>query len=77
MSDRLKEIMSDVFEVRPDQIGDETSQETLADWTSLAHLRLITEFESQFGVQVSMDEALSLTSYAKLVAFLAEHGDGA
>lgn len=77
MSDRLKQIMSDVFEVRPDQIGDETSQETLADWTSLAHLRLITELESQFGVQVSMDEALSLTSYAKLVGFLAEHGDGA
>jgi acyl carrier protein len=76
MSEQLKQIMSDVLDVRADQIGDETSQETLADWTSLAHLRLITELESEFGVQVSMDEALSLTSYAKLAAFLAKHGGG-
>jgi len=70
MSERLRQIMSDVFEVRPDAIGESTSQETLSDWTSLAHLRLITELESEFDVSVTMDEALSLTSYPKLVEYL-------
>jgi len=70
MSGRLKETMARVFEVPSDAISQNTSQETLDEWTSLSHLRLITELEHAFDVQFSMQDATELTSFLKLVEFL-------
>lgn len=70
MQDRLKQLMADVFEVPSTSIGELTTQESLPEWTSLAHLRLVTEMESAFGVQVSMEQALGLTSFVALATFL-------
>ena len=70
MTEKLKKVMADIFEIPEGTIDETTSQESLAEWTSLAHLRLITELEVNFGVNVSMEDALTLTSYPKLVQHL-------
>jgi len=62
--------MAEVFEVPAESIGAETTQETLPEWTSLAHLRLVTELESAFGVRVTMEQALELTSFSALASLL-------
>ena len=71
MDEKLRKIVAEALESPPDSIDESISQETFPAWSSLAHLRLITEIESVYGVQFSMDEALDLTSVAKLAARLA------
>ena len=71
MSERLKEVMARVFEVPVARIDSETSQENLDEWTSLSHLRLITELESELGVQLTMQDAIECTSLRKLAERLA------
>ena len=71
MSERLKEVMARVFEVPVARIDFETSQENLDEWTSLSHLRLITELESELGVQLTMQDAIECTSLRKLAERLA------
>ncbi|NNE43727.1 MAG: acyl carrier protein [Gemmatimonadetes bacterium] len=67
MSEQLRHLMAEIFEIPAASIDEQTNQENLAEWTSLAHLRLITELESTFGVQVSMDQALALTTFPALL----------
>ena len=70
VNEQLRNVMAEVFEVPASSIDDTTNQETLEEWTSLAHLRLISELESAFGVQVSMEQALALTTFPALVQLL-------
>ena len=69
---KVKAILAEVLELPEDQISADASLETLSQWTSLNHLRLITELESTFGVEVSMDEALALNSLTKLAEKFAD-----
>lgn len=67
MNDQLRHLMAEIFEISAASIDEKTNQENLAEWTSLAHLRLITELESTFGVRVSMEQALGLTTFPALL----------
>ena len=74
MDERLRQIVAATLAVDLEVIDDSASQETLAAWTSLAHLQLITQIESEFSVSFGMDEVLELTSLAKIAARLATGG---
>ena len=71
MDERLRRILADSLGVPVDTVDGSASQETLAAWTSLAHLQFITQVESEYGVSFGMDEALELTSLEKVAARLA------
>ncbi|MCA9753629.1 MAG: acyl carrier protein [Gemmatimonadetes bacterium] len=66
MSDRIRTIVADVLGVAATKLPPEASQSDVPEWTSLNHLRLITELESAFGVELTMDEALALTSLPRI-----------
>ncbi|MEZ5065555.1 MAG: acyl carrier protein [bacterium] len=66
MSDRIRTIVADVLGVAAVKLSPEASQSDVPEWTSLNHLRLITELESAFGVELTMDEALALTSLPRI-----------
>ena len=51
LDDHLIEIISDVFGVPRDEITAATGPETLVDWDSVAHLKLILQIEEEFGVR--------------------------
>jgi acyl carrier protein len=64
--DKLKQVMAAVLRVPADQIDDLTSTDTVAEWTSLAHLDLILAIEEEFGVTIPDEEVGDLTSYPLL-----------
>ena len=66
MSDRVRKIVAEVLRIPEDRLPDDASRESVPEWTSLEHLRVIDELERACGVSVTMDEALALTSLAKL-----------
>jgi acyl carrier protein len=58
--------MASTFEVDEDELNDSTSQKDIATWTSMAHLRLITNLEQALSLRFTMKEAAALTSYAEI-----------
>lgn len=69
---KLKQVMASVLGVPADSIDESTSTDTVADWTSLAHLNLIVALEEEFDVMLPDDEVAELTSYPLLKLVMAE-----
>ncbi len=71
--DKLKEVIGDTFDIDEDEIGNETSNETIEQWDSLNHLRLVTALEGEFDISLTMDEINNMTSYPKIVELVIKH----
>src|ERR1700694_579509 len=72
----LKETVATVLGISPESIGDETSMDTVPEWTSLKHLNLVLAIEEQFGVSLSEEESFEILSYPLIKADLTQHGIG-
>lgn len=70
MKDRLKSVMAEAFNINDDQIEETSSIETLAEWDSLAHLKLIVGIEQAFGIQVEEDQIVNLNSFPAILQYL-------
>ena len=60
--ERVKEIMSKVFEMNIEDLKDDTNQKNTPRWDSLRHLTLIVELEDEFGVSFEPEEIGSMDS---------------
>lgn len=68
MEDRILEIMKDVFGT--EDIDRTVSQKNCEKWDSLAHLNLIVELETEFGVSFEPEEIGEMTSFDKVCEYL-------
>ncbi len=59
---KLKQIIVKVLKFDPDDVTSQTNAETTENWDSLAHLSLIMEIESAYGVKFPSEEIPNLTS---------------
>ena len=71
---RPEEVIGRVFGISPVQVTDQTSNQTLSAWDSLAHMNLVLELESAYGISLSTEDAMSMTSVAVVKQVLARHG---
>ena len=69
-----KTVIARVFGVSVDRITDQTSNETLPEWDSLGHITLVIELETTYGISLSPEETLTLTSLPAITRFLEERG---
>lgn len=70
LDERVREIVVETFDLDPGEIGPDASAQTLAAWTSLAHLRLMTNIEQAFGLRLTMDEMTTMTSVRAIESVL-------
>ncbi len=71
LEERVREVVAETFDLDPEDIGPDASAQTLAAWTSLAHLRLMTNVEQAFGLRLTMDEMTAMTNVPAIVQALA------
>jgi acyl carrier protein len=64
--DQLIEIVARVFDIPAEQVTDSLSREELEVWTSLNHLLLISEIETEMGVQFTSDEILNIVTFGDI-----------
>lgn len=69
-----EDVVSKVFGVERRAVTDATSNATLAEWDSLAHMTLVVELEATYGLSLSAEDALQLTSVADIKRVLQRHG---
>jgi acyl carrier protein len=67
VDDRVRVVLADVFELDPDDIGPETSPDTVEDWDSLQHLTLVLALEEEFGIYFGEEETLDLVTFPLIV----------
>lgn len=65
-SEKIKKIMSVIFEIPIESINEDSSSDNIENWDSLHHLNLIVALEEEFGVSIPDEEVGNLVNF-KLV----------
>jgi acyl carrier protein len=62
MADRLHNLFAEILRVPIDTISDQTSPSNTPRWDSIAMINLALAIESEFGVNLSTREIMSMTT---------------
>jgi acyl carrier protein len=71
---RLQQIFREAFENDKLTLSDSLSPETMAEWDSLGHIKVMMACEEEFGVKFTIEETVESTSVGKLKSVLAAKG---
>ena len=71
MDKRIVDVFVSVLGVSPGLVTPEATPESVPGWDSLAHLSIVSELERVFGVQLTMDEVLSVGCVGDFAALVA------
>ena len=63
MSDSIKLIMAQVFEIEAGSIDDDTSPDSVERWDSLKHMQLVMALEDEFDIEFPDELIPELLSY--------------
>ena len=74
MSEKLYQIIANVFNVEPSRINDETSSENLEEWDSFNFYVLLDEIENGFDMKFDLDEALEIKKIGDIKKIFEKHG---
>ncbi len=72
MEDRIRVIMSTIFDIALGKIDSEISMESCDEWDSLQHMNLLFAIEEEFGLELDDDEVLHMKDYTSIVNVLAD-----
>ena len=70
METRIKQVMSDVFNIDVETIGNNSSPDNIEEWDSLMHMNLIVALEEEFEIEFDDDEIVVSMNYALIVIIL-------
>ncbi len=70
MTDRLTAIFSDILNLSPDMLSDDTSPANAPAWDSLANMLLIAAIEETFEIELATAEIEVMGSLGKVRAIL-------
>ena len=67
INNKIKEIMSSVFNVDINTINDGSSPETIETWDSMQHMNLIVALEEEFGITFTDDQIGEMLDFKSTV----------
>jgi acyl carrier protein len=70
VEDRIKNVMSAVFEIPVNQIKDNSSADTIESWDSLKHMNLVVALEEEFEIELTDDEIIEMMNYLLIIEVL-------
>ena len=73
MTERLIRVFKSVISYGGSDFDHTLRRDELDQWDSLAHLRLISAVETEFGCTFSMEEIQGIESFADLLRFIGKH----
>ena len=74
LEDNIKTIFLDTFpNMKENEFDLDKRQEEYENWDSFAHLNLITMAESKFGINLSIDDVISIISARNLLDRVKSH----
>ena len=74
MSEKLYQIVSEVFNVELNKINDKTNPENLEEWDSFNFYVLLDQIENKFNIKFDLDETLEIKKIGDFKKLLEKHG---
>ena len=71
---RFKDVLGEVLGVDPGQVDDATSPQTVKQWNSMTHMKLVARLESEFGVRLAVRDVIRVKSAGDFRRLLAAQG---
>lgn len=68
----IKQLMAAIFEVPEDSVSEDSSPDTIENWDSVSQLNLVAAVESQFGIELTADDAVDMISFSLIFEILKE-----
>ena len=72
MEERIKNVMSAVFEIPVNKIKENSSPDTIESWDSLKHMNLIIALEEEFEIEFIENEIYDMMNYTIIKSIIAE-----
>jgi len=72
MNDKLFKIIASVLEMDVKEVNEDFSESSSEKWDSLAQLMMMEEIETEFKVNIPIEDVMELTSVKRILEFL-EH----
>jgi len=72
MEDKIKEILATVLEIDQTDVNNDTNPDTVPNWDSLRHMKLVFAIEDEYDVQFSDDQIIQLTDVGKIISCIKE-----
>jgi acyl carrier protein len=73
IEEKIKDIMADILDIDDKEtITDDFSPEDAESWDSLNNLKLITAFEEEFEISLTMEQINSMVNFGKIKQIIAE-----
>ena len=73
MNERLQNIMATVFDIKVEEINEQTSVENCEQWDSLQHMSLLVAIEEEFSICLDDDEVLRMKDFTSIIDVLETH----
>ncbi|MDB3956830.1 acyl carrier protein [Candidatus Nitrosopelagicus sp.] len=74
MSEKLYQIISEVFNIEIGKIDETTSPESLEQWDSFNFYVLLNEIEKEFNIKFDIDETLEIKKIGDFKVLLQKRG---
>ena len=74
MREAVQEIFIQELGLKPQDISDELTYNSVPEWDSASHMSLILAIEEKFGVELESSEVVRMTSIPKILAVLESKG---
>ncbi len=74
MSDKLYQIVANVFNVDSSKINDNSSPENLEEWDSFNFYVLLDELENEFNIKFDLDETLEIKKIGDIKKIFLKYG---
>lgn len=74
MKQSVEYIMADVLKMAEADITDDLTMDDLEAWDSLKHMDLVVSIEQAFGIELTFDEIIMMTSIVAIKRVLHEKG---
>jgi len=74
MSEKLYQVISNVFNVDVNRINEETSPENLEEWDSFNFYVLLDEIENEFDMKFDLDETLEIKKVGDIKKIFTKQG---
>jgi len=63
MEDKIKRIMSNIFNIDVESINGDSSPDSIESWDSFNQMNLIVSLEEEFDIELDDNEILEMVSY--------------
>jgi acyl carrier protein len=72
--EKLKKSFAEALGIDESDVGDSLQYNSIAEWDSLAHMKLVAALETAFDVMFDTEDIIDMSSYKKAREIISKYG---